>query len=283
MQKQKVDKLKKPPKIIEELKEKIWLSQIFSDTNSDEIDFPDFEFRQGLYIHENVFKNLINFKSFVAQNFRVRISKYFNSFSIEFNTACLEIFNNQEEYFLNGNYPKETSWHYSGSRMSNYKYFEENRLTEIILTKQAENNVGILLSSSTIEKQPKTNIEFSLNLTGRFKTSNKKIELSIDDYSNLSEEELANTKKWKNIEVSKKSQLARNKMLKWINGLFECSIEMPNKKLRSIFLNEKQKSEIEIALHNSSSNKLNLNGEFKMFSDYTAILKSIDKLEALKH
>ncbi len=236
-----------------------------------------------MYIHENVLKSPIIFKSFVAQNFGVRISKFFNSFSLEYNTECIEIFNNQEDYLLNSNYSKETAWHYSGSRMSNYKYFEENRLTNIILTKQSENNIGILLSSSTIEKQPKTNIEFSLNLSGRFKTSNRQIQLSFDDYSKLSKEELEHSKQWKNIEVSKKYQLAKNKMLNWINGLYECSIELPDKSLRLIYLNKEQKNKIEIELTNSSSNHLNLAGEFKMFSDYTAILKSIDKIEAIKH
>lgn len=280
--KKEEDELKNPPKLIRELLNENWLKSIFNNCKFDPSISPKFRYNEGLYTHELIALNNIQFESFNAQSFRIHESKYFFNFSIEFSTSKTEIFTKRDEYCLNKFFTKRNSWHYSGSRMANYKYIEEDRITGLIISKLSESTIGVVLSHSTIYKQAKTNIELNIILNGNFHISNKATELTYNDYSDLSESELKSIKEWKNIEVSKESQLAKNQMFKWIENLYECTVHEPTKTIRSIYLNEEHKNEIERLISQSKEGKIKLDGEFKMFSDYTAILETINKLELEK-
>ncbi len=54
-------------------------------------------------------------------------------------------------------------------------------------------------------------------------------------------------------------------------------------RIRAIYINENQKQKFQQMFQKSDQVFLNLDGEFIMFDDYTAILKSINKLKQVKH
>ena len=256
---------------------------MFDTFEFDESISPKLEFRQGLYTHKLAMSHEIKFESFKAHNFSLYQSQYFKHFSIEFNTNEGKVFTNQDEYCTNQKFTKTNAWHHGGKRMSSYYYITEETITGLIITQQTENSVGVILSHSTILKKAKVHIDIILNLTGKFKISNKPIKRIANEYTDYTVEQLVDLKKWKNIELSKKTQLIQNKMNSEIENLYECSIEEPNMQIRAIYVTDNQKAKLKKVLKNSEDGSLNLVGEFSMFSDYTAILKSISKLEQVKH
>ena len=272
-----------PPKIISEIQSKDWLKSLFNSFEYSELISPKLEFRQDSYTHELKTSDIIKFISFEAYNFSLYLSNYFKYFRIEFDTNISEVFTNQDKYCTNETFTRTNSWNHEGKRMSCYYYITDETITELIITKQTENNIGVILSHSTILKEAKKKIDFNLHFTGKFSVANNPIVNKYYDYSDCSIEEFESLKKWKNIELSKKTQMIQNKMNEWVENLYECSVEEPNKRIRAIYINENQKQKFQQMFQKSDQVFLNLDGEFIMFDDYTAILKSINKLKQVKH
>jgi len=275
--------LNNPPKLIDELLSKEWLKILFDKFELNLSSSPKLEFNQGLFSHDLQSPLDIEFLTFTAKNLRVKESKYFKNFLIEFGTKEMEIFDKPSKYFTNKYHTRRSSWHYSGSRINNFKYILDDVLIGIIVTKQSDQYVGVMISSSTIEKKPKIDIDFELVLEGNFSINSIKKEFIYNDYSHCSKEELLSLEKWKNIEHSKKLQLVQLKMNRWINNLYECYVDEPTKTIRSIYLTQSQVNEIRTQTNKLKNIEMRLFGKFTMFSDYTAILKNIYKLDLIKH
>lgn len=272
-----------PPKLISEIQSKGWLNSMFNTFEFEKPISPKFEFHQGLYTHKLETSDEVKFDTFKARNFSVYQSQYFKNFSIEFNTDENKVFTHQDEYCINEKFTRINSWHHNGKRMSSYYYITEKTISGLILTKQTENNIGVILSHSTILKEEKRNIDINLKLTGNLNISNRAIKKVLNEYSDYSTEQLASLEKWKNIELSKKTQLIQNRMNNWIENLYECSVEESENKIRLIYVTKAQKRKLQEVVEKSKKGYLNLEGEFRMFDDYSAILKSISKLEQVKH
>lgn len=271
--------LTNPPRLIAEIQGKKWLEKLLSLYHLDSTLSPHSEFKNGLYTHSYRLDDPINFESFAAENTKIYESEYFKSVSIEFLTRDVHLFEKRDQYCLNGSYPKSQCWHYSGSRMVNYTYITTDTITSLRLTLQSEDVLAVTLSRETIDKMAKKAIDKEIQLIGQFIISTSPITFEIDDYSACSDEEMADLKKWKNIELSKRSQLVKIRMNDWINNLYECGVHDEEKSLRIIYLSLGQKEIIERLQNDSPNQLLKLDGKIRMFSDYTAILKSIDRIE----
>lgn len=163
--------------------------------------------------------------------------------------------------------------------MAKYTYITTDSITSLRLTLQSDDVLAVTLSRETIDKMAKKAIDKEIQLIGQFNISTSPMTFEIDDYSACSDEEMADLKKWKNIELSKRSQLVKIRMNDWINNLYECGVHDEEKSLRLIYLSLGQKEIIERLQNDSPNRLLKLDGKIRMFSDYTAILKSIDRIE----
>lgn len=223
------------------------------------------------------------FETFKAEDILVYNSNYFKSFIVEMKTPNIVEFEQVKNYCTNSTHTSQNSWSYSGSRMTNYECVEDKFLTNLIITKQSDQFVGIRLEHTTIEKSPKNIIDAKLDLIGKIHFYQKE-QTQFDDYSQYSNQELKSIMNWKNIEVAKRRQVIRAKMSRLVENLFKCDIGEPQtQKVRSIYLNEEQRKEIRAVVNMSSNSCIRIKGEFKMYEDNSAILTKIDHLETCKH
>ena len=70
-------------------------------------------------------------------------------------------------------------------------------------------------------------------------------------------------------------------MSSWIEGLYECQIDEPLKRIRSIYVNDNQRDRLLQTSNKAKKSKMLIEGKFKMFSDYNAILLEIINLELI--
>jgi hypothetical protein len=268
-----------PPKLIKSLKSKNWVNSLFETFEFDNGVKANFEVKKDAISNCFECKNFIEFGPIKTENIRVYKSEYFKFFSIEFGTTNTELFERENEFCCNQVHTRTNSWLYSGSRMTNYIYLEEHRITSLLLSKISEEYLSVRIAHSTIEKEPLKNIEVKLNLKGKFILSPQKQKSIHTDYSRYSEEEKVELKKWKNIEHFKTVGLVKARMNSWIENLFKCEIDGSDKAIKSIYVSEEQRLELEYRLKESQDSILNLKGKFRMYDDFSAILKYIEKIE----
>lgn len=271
------------PKLIDEIQAKEWLRILLSEYHLDQSISPKLELKKGLYTHRYDVPGKTNFETFTAENFRIYESEYFKSVSIEFETRDVQLFENQDKYCANNFYPKSQTWHYSGSRMASYIYINNDTITHLIITQQSKEYIRVILACETIDKIAKKEINRNIKLKGKFYMGSSTKTFKIKDYSEYSDEEIGDLKKWKNIMLSKISQLVQIRMNNWIENLYECDIEDEEKSIRLIYVTLEQKEKIEKLLKDTNSELIKLDGEFRMFSDYTAILETINNIDEIKH
>lgn|GEM_PF-4024184 len=270
-----------PPKLIREFLSKEWFSQLYLNFVLQE-EFGINKVQTDQYPNQWKIADQ-QFETFKAEEILVYNSYYFKSFIVEMKTQNIKVFEHVKKYCTNSTYTSQNSWSYSGSRMTNYEYVDDKFLTNLIITKQSDQFVGIRLERTTIEKSPKNIIETKLDLKGEIHLC-QKVQTQFDDYSQYSNLELKSIKSWKNIDVAKRRQVIRAKMSIWIENLFKCDIGDPQtQKVRSFYLNEEQREEIRSVVDKSDNSSIRIKGEFKMHDDSSAILIKIDHLEPWKH
>jgi len=270
------------PRIISELISIDWIGHLFYNFNLDHTNTPEYELHQSDYSHACKFQQY-DLKSYTANYINISTSKYFKSLCITIGTEAPFIFDGIEEYCTNESFTQKESFKIKGKREKTYCYIEQEYISHVRITKFSENNSRVIIWYETIEKTPKQNIEFELSISGELKISQTKNTSKFYNYSEFSKEELKSLNQWKNVELSKKMQHIQTKMESWIENLYECRIDDSKKKIKSIYLNEQQKSEVEKFILENKSSLLNIKGKFKMFRDYDAILCEIENIEQIKH
>jgi hypothetical protein len=193
------------------------------------------------------------------------------------------IFDNIEEFCTNETYTQKSSFMIKGQREKSYFYIRDKHLSGARIAKITDDYAKIVINHTTIDKTPKQNIAVNLSISGEFKISNKRIITKFNDYSDCSKKELDSINEWKNVEHSIRLQKIRARMENWVENLHECWVNESEKRIRAIYITDKQKVQIENATKKSKSTFLNLSGKFKMYADYTTILKKIETLEPTIH
>jgi hypothetical protein len=266
------------PRIIVELQSEDWLNHLFNNFDLNHRNTPKYSTEQGLYYHSCKFKSY-EFKTYKGKDITIESSRYFKSFGITIGTNSTDIFDNIEEFCTNEIYTQERSFMIKGSREKSYFYIGDKLLSSARIGKMTDDYTRIAISHTTIDKTPKQNIEVDLSINAEFKISKERIISKFNDYSGCSKQELDSINKWKNVELSIRLQKVKARMESWIENLFECWVDEPEKNIRAIYLTDDQKLQIE----KFESPFLKLKGKFKMYSDYTAILIKLDNIEPRKH
>jgi len=270
------------PRIISELVSIDWIGHLFENFTLDHINTPEFKLHQTEYYHASKFQQY-DLKSYTAKDISIALSKYFKSFCITIHTEASFIFDRIEEFCANKSFTQKESFKIKGKREKTYCYLEEEYLSNVRITKFSDNLSRIIIWYETIEKTPKKNIEFELSISGELKISQTKNTPKFYDYSECSKEELEFLSQWKNVELSKKLHPIQTKMESWIENLYECWVGDSKQQIKSIYLSEKQKTELEKFMNETNSSLINIMGKFKMFRDYDAILCEIKNIKQIKH
>lgn len=265
------------PRIISDISSIDWMKHLFNQFSLSHRNTPANEFKQGEYWHTNKFEPY-DFKVYKGKDISISVSKYFKSFSLTIGTETICIFDKIEDYCSNESFTHEESFNIIGNSEKSYYYIGDKYLSNARIAKIADNYTRIEIGHSTIEKTPKQNIEFDMSLRADLKFHESKIRRISKSYSKYNEEELKEINKWKNTKLQERLALVSDKMNKWKEGLYECYINGPEKRLRIIYVNAEQKDEMQSVLSKSKSQKIIIEGKFKMFTDYTAIMTKLNKL-----
>jgi hypothetical protein len=270
------------PRIISDISSIDWMGHLFKEFTLSHQNTPKYEFYQGEYYHTCNIKPY-DFKVYKGKDVSITVSKYFKFFSMTIGTEATYIFDRIKEFCSNETFTHEESFNIIGSREKSYYYIGDHHLSSARIAKMTDNYARIVISHTTIDKTPKQNIEFDMSIKGELKFYQSKKTYIAKGYSDYSEAELKEINKWKNVKLKERLAHISTRIDKWRENLYECSVNESEKRIRIIYVNSEQKDEIQNTINVNKSTNILIEGKFKMYTDYTAILTKLTKLKNISH